>query len=82
MPENTEAAHTISYEEFVDEVGEERAEESFRLAQLNAEGKINNWETLDIGVDHSRNGQSHTYIIDEPTVETPTQPPSSRTPTS
>ena len=65
----------MTYNEFVEEVGREFAAESFRMANLHQGGELNDWETLEIGLEHSRNGQSHSGI--EPVVEvTPESSPS------
>ena len=62
MNNATHDATALTYEEFESCAGKDFAEDSFRMAELHAAGKITDWETIDLGVEHRGNGQSHTYL--------------------
>ena len=62
-------AHAMTYEEFVDEVGMNFAEETFRMAESHFAGQITDWEIIDLGVENSRNGKHTSNFAHEPSVE-------------
>ena len=66
---DTRNAAALTYEEFEKEAGKGFAEETRRMAELHAAGEINDWETIDLGLGHSRNGKSHTSIERESSLE-------------
>ena len=68
MPSSTDQKSGMTYEEFVEEAGRDFAEETFRMAELHAAGKINDWEVWEIEklvAGSNVNGQPHRDIVNE-----------------